>query len=62
MDRPLGQNWPNAYYEMKAKYERLREALKAIADDPDTNVEAAVYARNVLADEQSAKVTGETKW
>lgn len=34
--------------------ERLRAALKAIADDLDTNVEAAVYARNALAvDEQN---------
>src|SRR4029077_447049 len=29
--------------------ERLRAALKAIADDPDTNIEAAVYAKNTLA-------------
>ncbi len=37
-DRPLGQNWPNAYYEMKeragllrAEVERLEAALHAIA-------------------------------
>jgi hypothetical protein len=27
-DRPLGQNWPNAYYEMKAKNGRLRAVLQ----------------------------------
>jgi signal transduction histidine kinase len=35
----------------KAKLDniRLREAIKAIAEDVDTNTEAAVYARNTLA-------------
>ena len=32
---------------------RLTEALKVIANDPDTNAEAAVYARNALADEKA---------
>lgn len=35
---------------LRAKNERLRAALRAIADDDDTNIEAAVYAKNVLAD------------
>lgn len=30
-DRPLGTNWPNAYYEMKAENERLRAALVPFA-------------------------------
>lgn len=32
-----------------AEIERLLAALQAIADDPDTNVEAVVYARDVIA-------------
>jgi hypothetical protein len=33
---------------MADEIERLRAALQAIADDPDTTIEAAVYAKNAL--------------
>jgi hypothetical protein len=33
----------------------LKSALQAIADDPDTNVEAAVLAKNTLASIKSRK-------
>lgn len=40
---------PFAIAVLHEEVERLRTALKAIADDPDTNVEATVYARNSIA-------------
>ena len=34
---------------LSAEIKRLRAALQAIADDPDTSIEATVYARNSIA-------------
>jgi hypothetical protein len=42
------QQFTWAFEVMADEIERLRAALQAIADDPDTTIEAAVYAKNAL--------------
>lgn len=49
-DQYLEQN-----VKLKAEIERLRAALKAIADEDDTNAEAAAYARAALSAPQPEK-------
>lgn len=49
-DDPVGSLLAGHAYVL-AYRKRLRAALKTIADDPDTNAEAAVFARNALADD-----------
>lgn len=36
-DRPLGRNWPNAYAELRVKYDLMRSALVQIRVTCDGN-------------------------
>jgi len=49
-ERSTTYEMPHHIFKRAAdEIERLRAALQAIADDADTNVDAAVYAKNTLA-------------
>src|SRR5262245_11587607 len=45
-DRPLGQNWPNAYAELREKYERLRADLAMLGMKADNAKREAIKARD----------------